>query len=179
MCVLFQRENLLKKLNFDVKDQWLLYDENLKPFFSWFFTNIDSNDNVLSDLEISEFEDLKSAKKVLPEEELELELTKIEKEFPGLLTLTESDIEAHESKLKMLESEESLLKSQLQCMKETETQAISDLEMMEREQLDSEYRLHVMTQSSIEKSKSLSSLQNSIQHRIIQLNQCYLQTVSF
>ncbi|CAO1414184.1 unnamed protein product [Diamesa hyperborea] len=170
------RDNLLKKLNFEAKDQWLLYDENLKPFFSWFFTNIDANDNVLSDLELSEFEDLKRAKKVLTEEDLELELKKIEKEFPGLLTLSESDIEAQESKLKKLEAEENLLKTQLQCMKETEAKAMKDLEIMEREQLDTEYRLHVITQSSVEKSKSLSNLQNSIQHRIVQLNQCYLQT---
>lgn len=179
MCVLFQRENLLKKLNFEAKDQWLLYDENLKPFFSWFFENIDANDNVLSDLEISEFEDLKRTKRLLTDEELELELKKVEKEFPGLLTLSESDIEAQKSKLKKLEAEESLLKTQLQSMKETEARATKDLEIMEREQLDSEYRLHVITQSSIEKSKSLSSLQNSTHHKIVQLNQCYLQTVRF
>lgn len=156
----------------------MLYDENLKPFFSWFFANIDANENVLSDLELSEFEDLKKAGKVKTEEELELELKKIDKEFPGLLTLTDTHIKDYESNLKELESEESLLKNQLQCMKVTETRAINDLEMMEQEQLDSEYRLHVITQSSIEKSKTLSSLQNSIQNRIIQLNQCYLHTVS-
>lgn len=157
----------------------MLYDENLKPFFSWFFSNIDANDNVLSDQEIKEYHDLQKAGRELTDEELEEQLIIIEKEFPELLTLTDTDIEDYESELKMLESEEKLLKNQLQCMKETEKKALNDLETMEREQMDSEYRLHVITQSTIEKSKTLSSLQNTIQNEIIQLNQCYLQTVSF
>ncbi|CAO1393918.1 unnamed protein product [Diamesa serratosioi] len=170
------REILLKKLNFDAKDEWLLYDENLKPFFSWFFSNIDANDNVLSDLEISEYKDLQKAGRDLTEEELDVQLKIIEKEYPGLLTLTDDDIQDCESHLKMLESEERLLTNQLKCMNETETHALRNLEALEREQMDAEYRLHVIIQSSIEKSKILSSLQSSTQNRIIQLNQCYLQT---
>lgn len=88
---------LLKDLGL-AADDWLLYDEDLAPFFEWFSDNI-TRDNVLSELEAREIEDLLKSGQAFSGDELQLEIQKLKESYPGILSYTAEDVESQQKKL--------------------------------------------------------------------------------
>jgi hypothetical protein len=172
-----ENSKVLKLLGLDDKNKWILHDEKAQKFFEYIANNFDES-NILTDSEIQEYEDLKSAGLVLSDEDLEKELKNIESTFPGFFSVTDEKIKALEEEVKKLEAETTERAERLSRMQECEDEQLRNIAKIERENHDILFQQQLLTDECKAKAKELSNLQKSNTEKIAQLNQIYLQPVS-
>lgn len=73
----------MQTLGFDETNSWMLYDENLQPFFEFLENNI-TQENILTTEEVEMVADLESRNALLPEEECDKIISKLSKKFDGI-----------------------------------------------------------------------------------------------
>jgi chromosome segregation ATPase len=171
-----ENSKILKLLGLDDKNKWVLQDEKAQKFLEYIASNLDET-NILTDSEIQEYEDLKSAGLVLEGDELENELKNIEINFPGFFSVTEQQIEELEEQIRQLEDETSERTDRVARMQECEEEQLKKIARIESESQETMVQQLLYAEQCLEKSRELASLQKSNSDKIIQLNQIYVTPV--
>lgn len=171
-----KESKFLQALGLDEKNEWMLYDENMKKFFEYLAANFD-DDNILTEEDTKMCEDLKAKGGYLEGEALTEALKELETTFPGILTITDEDLENKKQELKLLEDENFERDERIARMEETRKTQQRDIEALEKRHFEVDYQLKFVTKECLEKADELSELQKSNQQKIAQLSQIYTQPV--
>jgi HAUS augmin-like complex subunit 3 len=166
----------LKALGMNEKNQWILYDEKPKGFIEHLSSNIDNN-NILSEIELKQYEELCAACQFLEGDTLLEELKALESHFPGILTANDEEIETAESELKFLENGTRERKNRIKRMENSEKKQLKVIEAIEKRHFELNYQHNHLEKDSMQKSNVLSELQKTNQNRIVDLKNIYTLTV--
>lgn len=168
---------VLKSLGLDEKSEWMLYDDKAREFFKFIANNLDS-DNVLTPDELKAYKDIEAAGNYLKGDALAEELRSLESFFPGILTVSESQIKEQERELAMLKADTATRQDRMGRMEETMKHQQRDIERFEKRRQDLEYQEKLLTQEAIEKTAQLEELQKLNLQRTKDLKQTYIEPVS-
>jgi HAUS augmin-like complex subunit 3 len=173
-----QDSKTLKELGLNEKNQWVLFDDKPKAFFEHLAANIDS-DNILSESELKQYEELCASGQFLEGDALTEELKALESHFPGILTISDEEINEMERELEFLENDTKERKERIVRMEDCQKRQLRDIEALEKKHFDMDYQGKQLEEECLEKASILSDLQKSNQKKIADLKQTYTQPVSW
>ena len=173
----WQNSETLKSLGLNKKNEWILHDEKAQGFFQHLATNI-GRENLLTEAEWKLFQDLKEAGQFMEGEALDNEIKTLESHFPGILTISNEEIEELERELKFLENDNNERKARIERMKLTEKKQLKDIAAKEAKRFELECKEKQLEQECLKKAGRLMELQKSNSTKIEELKQVYTQPVS-
>jgi chromosome segregation ATPase len=106
------------------------------------------------------------------------ELKALESHFPGILTITDEEIETMERQLKFLENDTKERKERIIRMEGCEKRQLRDIEALEKKHFELDYQGKQLEEECMQKACNLERLQKSNQKKIVDLKQTYTQPVS-
>lgn len=172
-----ENSKVLKLIGLDEKNKWILQDEKAQKFFEYIAANLDES-NILTDMELKEYEDLKAANLILEGEDLEREIKNIESTFPGFFSVTDDKIEDLEEQVRLMEAEIAERTDRLARMQDCGNDQLREIARIEKENQDVLVQCKLVGDDCMKQTKQLQNLQKSNSEKIAQLNQMYIQTVS-
>lgn len=171
------KSNVLKEIGLSEKNQWILFDDQAKTFFNHLAENLDS-DNILTQQELMQFEEIKAAGKFLEADVLTEELKNLESYFPGILSITNESIEDMQQELNFLQADTKEREDRIQLMEDTKKQQQKKIGDLERRNMELDYQVELLSKESLEKAQNLEELQKTNQKNVQELKQIYIQQVS-
>ncbi|EAT33257.1 AAEL014483-PA [Aedes aegypti] len=158
----------------EVGSLWLLHDESFKEFFDWFGKSV-TEDNLASDSLLREYSDLERNDLVLSEEEVQVELELLCKDFPNILEYNDDDVEIYEEQLEELVAIEEQYEKLLADAKQTEKGLTKELSELDMQLMDAEFNQGKMATECMEKARFVEEIQSNSQQQIFDMHQCYVQ----
>lgn len=172
-----QQSKVLKDLGLTEKNQWILQDEKVRPFFEYLAENFD-DENILTPAEYEQYKDLVASGQFLEGEALSQELQELELKFPGISTITDESVEELEREVAFMKQQIKEQDSRVARMEEYKRNQLKEIEALEDKNQELDYQEDLLTKDCLEKSKALEELQISNQHMVAELRQSYTQPVS-
>lgn len=172
-----QGSKSLQKLGLNEKNQWILYDEKPKAFFEHINMYID-NENILSEQEQKQYEELCASGQYLEGDALTDELKALESHFPGILTIDDGEIDKFERELEFLEKDTQERKDRIKRMEETEKRQLRDIEANDKKHFEFDYQGKHLQEQCFQKASALMELQKSNQKKVVDLKEVYIQPVN-
>lgn len=172
---LIKNFEIFKKLGFDSTNQWMFYDERFQIFFSHFAENI-NDENILTEHEVLEHNEMQQKNEILPANERKNELNNLQDEYPGLLELNDSCIEKITNEIKNLEETEALYSDLTFAMGNTKANLImkvTDFEAKINDMIGNEKTLH---SELVDLAEELQELQKENRSLCEESRSCYKKT---
>lgn len=168
---------VLATIGLDEKNQWLLYDGEMRKFLEYIAENL-YGDNVLTNEEVMQYETLKDSGELKTGEELSEQLKELEQCFPGIFDVTDKSIEEMQLEIEFLKKDTAEREKRISRMQETQRkQEIAVAQSQKRiDELD--YLEKLQIEECTEKSKRLEDLQKCNHKAVVELKELYLQPVS-
>lgn len=172
-----QQSKVLKDLGLTEKNQWILQDEKVRPFFEYLAENFD-NENILTPAEYEQYKDLVASGQFLEGEALSQELQELEMKYPGISTITDESVEELEREVAFMNQQIKEQDSRVTRMEEHKRNQLKEIEALEDKNQELDYQEDLLTKDCLEKSKALEELQIANQYMVAELRQSYTQPVS-
>ncbi|KAG5685092.1 hypothetical protein PVAND_014293 [Polypedilum vanderplanki] len=167
-----ENSEILKLLGLNDNNKWILQDEVARKFFEYIANNLDS-DNILTDSEIRQYEELKVANLILEDEELQNEIKNIETNFPGFFLVSDEEIKELEQQVKQMENEKNEREERVARMQEYEEEQLKKIAKVEKQNQNILIQQKLYIDDCRKKSKELIKLQKTNLENIAYLNEIY------
>lgn len=168
---------VLAQLGVNDKNQWMLYDEKLKPFFEYIAANLDQ-DNILTPEEVFQYDSLLTSGAYKEGDELAEELKELEKCFPGIFSVTDGSIEEMQRELGFLKKNTAEREDRIVQIEQAQRKQLLAIESNRKQYIELEYQEKLLTDECLEKARTLENLQKSNQTSVLQSKHTYIQPVS-
>lgn len=168
---------LLRNLCVNEKNNWILCDEAPRKFFQYLAATVDDS-NVLDNLELELYKDLCQSGQFQSGGSLTEELIELESSFPGIMLLTEEQIEEMKEELEFLEADNVKREERITSMEGIQKCLLKEIEVIRNKSQELNYQEKISRIESLEKANQLVELQKSNQQSIFTLSQIYTQPVS-